>query len=253
MKKVFAYIASHRKESSSTYRFAEMVINALKAKDSTIQSDIYHSGGLKIAFCIGCWTCAIKGACPHDRIDDMGLLKEKMAAADLIIWGSPNYVMNVSAQMKVFLDRLLPWWHRFPLVGKVGIPIMTSGGTRTAITAPDDTQKYLAGLMMTLGIKVVDILFASTVGIGSGVRIIDEEKAGEDAKKAVEAAWPYLSGEKEVDSDPSLEQVFTTFKHSVSTSANLVHDMEYWEKEGMLKFDSFNQMLERARQIRIKG
>lgn len=63
--------------------------------------------------CAGCYRthqCIIK--------DDMKELYEKLVAADIVVLGSPTYFDNVSALMKIFIDRCLPLYLSEKLKGK---------------------------------------------------------------------------------------------------------------------------------------
>lgn len=60
----------------------------------------------KINFCTGCEICVQKGdGCVQQ--DDMKELIAKMHAADVFVLATPIYFMSVSAQLKVFIDRLI--------------------------------------------------------------------------------------------------------------------------------------------------
>lgn len=250
MKKVFCFIGSSKNEKSATYQFSKMIIDSLREKDKEISYDIFPADSVKLNFCKGCLTCLTQGFCPQDKTDDMGLMKEKMMSSDLIIFGSPNYVMNISGQMKTFLDRMQSWYFRFQLAGKVGVAVMTSGGQITAITAPDDTQKYLATFMRAMGIKVLDTLFSITTPTGVGVDFIDREKTMSDAKNSSKNIYPYLSEDKHVESDPYLEFVFNEIKKMIINDPPLIKEKEYWEKEGMLSMNAFSEVLEKRRKVR---
>ena len=63
-----------------------------------------------IHYCYGCAVCLEKGSCWIK--DDYRAIAEKMLAADAVILGSPVYVLNVTAQMKTFIDRCLGFGHR---------------------------------------------------------------------------------------------------------------------------------------------
>ena len=63
---------------------------------------------LGINECVGCYTCWTKtpGTCIIK--DPMNELLMKYREADLIVFASPLYVFNVTAHLKVFMDRSLP-------------------------------------------------------------------------------------------------------------------------------------------------
>jgi multimeric flavodoxin WrbA len=58
---------------------------------------------LKIAGCMHCDACLVKGVCRVQ--DDMQMVYREMEAADRILLASPLQFMSVSAQMKAMIDR----------------------------------------------------------------------------------------------------------------------------------------------------
>jgi multimeric flavodoxin WrbA len=62
----------------------------------------------KINPCIGCFTCWIKtpGKCVFK--DDQAALIEKCNWCDILVLATPLYVDGMTAQAKIFLDRLIP-------------------------------------------------------------------------------------------------------------------------------------------------
>ncbi len=63
-----------------------------------------------IKFCMGCYACTKDGTCVLQ--DDMAGLIDDVLSADVIVLSSPVYFYNMSAQLKVFIDRLLPCYHK---------------------------------------------------------------------------------------------------------------------------------------------
>lgn len=69
------------------------------------QTAVQSLGGLKIAPCLGCQYCfAHEGQCVQK--DDMAGLLQQVDQADMLVFASPIYWFDVSAQMKCFIDRL---------------------------------------------------------------------------------------------------------------------------------------------------
>ena len=91
---------------------------------------------LRVEYCTGCASCYRTGGC-HIK-DDYLALREKLLSADGIILSSPNYIMNITAQLKTFLDRSANFVHEQYLDGKYGFSIMTAGG---------DGEKEVLGIM----------------------------------------------------------------------------------------------------------
>ena len=196
MKKIFAFIGSPLKEKSNTYTLTKMMLDRLKSLDKDIQYEILTSGQVKINYCLGCWTCMTKGFCPQDKLDDMGMLKEKMMAADFIIWGSPVYIMHVSGQMKTFLDRLCCWFHLIKLAGKPGLTVATTGqqGLETI-------HEYFEMLLGSLGVVSVGRLDA----VGYYERLKDPQEAQRKAEDAAKQIYPYIIGERVPQSNKLME------------------------------------------------
>ncbi len=62
---------------------------------------------MRISPCLGCIGCRETGECVIK--DDMSRIYEGFQAADAIVIGSPVYMWQVSAQTKMFMDRLVPF------------------------------------------------------------------------------------------------------------------------------------------------
>ena len=241
MKKIFAFIGSPGIEKSNTFTLTRMMLDRLSEMDPEISHEVFTGGQVKLEFCKGCWTCMTKGFCPADSRDDMGMLKEKMMGADFIIFGSPVYTLTVSGQTKTFLDRLASWYHTLRLAGKPGMTVAT--------TAHDSPEKGVHDLMEMLmcGLGVQSVCRLETNGYFPGV-LADPEKAQEKARRAAKEVHPYLSGEKQVESNEDLEMAFQIVKRkSVEGRQWLPADYEYWEKNGMLGLNSYAELLEKIR------
>lgn len=246
MKKIFAFIGSPLKERSNTYILTMMMIERLKEMDREITADVLTAGHVKIKSCTGCWNCMTKGACPLDKQDDMGMLKEKMLAADFIVWGSPVYTYTVSGQMKTFLDRLAAWYHQIRLAGKPGLTVSTTAGS-----GMDQVHRLLGMLLGVVGVKVVATL--ETHGYFPKM-LKDPDEARKAAHVAADQIYPYLAGTKQVESDPEMEECFKMMKQkSVMGREWLPADYAYWEKNGMLGINSYAELLAKIRDARVKS
>jgi len=74
--------------------------------------------GMDISPCLGCGGCDAEGECVVD--DAMGPLYEEIAMADRVVIASPIYFYSVSAQTKIFIDRLQALWARKQLLAAAG-------------------------------------------------------------------------------------------------------------------------------------
>lgn len=178
-----------------------------------------------------------RGPCPLDKKDDMAFLKEEMLESDLIIWGSPVYAMHVSGQMKTFLDRLANWYHTLRLAGKPGVTVSTTAGSGL-----DEVHQYLQLLLSVSGVKTIYSL--DTIGT-LPCTIVNPESAQKSADKAVNEVYPFLNGEKRIESDKWLEYSFQKMKDKVMHKDTLNADYEYWKEHEMLEMGSFKELLEK--------
>ena len=58
---------------------------------------------LNIRPCLGCVRCGYEGPCVQK--DDMLLVREKLLAADMVVFATPLYYYGMSAQLKTVVDR----------------------------------------------------------------------------------------------------------------------------------------------------
>jgi multimeric flavodoxin WrbA len=245
MKNIFAFIGSPLKERSNTYALTMMLIERLKQMEKDITADVFTAGHVKIRSCQGCWNCMTKGACPLDKLDHMAMLKDKMLAADFIILGSPVYTSSVSGQMKTFLDRLAAWYHTIRLAGKPGLTAATTAGSGF-----EQVHQLLGMLMGAMGVKVIAKL--ETYGYFPKT-LRDPAAAQKAAHDVAEQVLPYLTGARQVESDPDMEECFKMMKQkSVMGRQWLPADYAYWEKNGMLDINSYTELLAKVRTNPLK-
>ncbi len=231
---IFGFIGSPLKKKSNTYTLTKMMIDKLVKMNNDIKFDLITAGDVDIQSCKGCWSCMNLGKCPLDKTDDMAFLKQKMLDSDFIVWGSPVYAMQVSGQMKIFLDRLTSWYHTFRLAGKPGITVSTTAGAGL-----EEVHNYLKLVLNAAGVKVISSL-------DSFGTLIAPEEALKSAHKVAYEIYPYLTGEKTVETDESLEYSFQVNKNKVIYGAEVLKaDYEYWKKNEMLELDSFEDLLKK--------
>ena len=100
--KVLGLIGSPRVDGNTT-----KLVNAILegAAENGAETKVYNLSVLDINPCKGCMTCKIDGKCVVD--DDMQQLYDEIQAADAVVLGSPLYMWEVTAQTKLFIDRLV--------------------------------------------------------------------------------------------------------------------------------------------------
>ena len=101
--KMIVLLASPRKKGNSA-TLAQQVISGAITKSAQVESFYLH--GLDIQPCNACDAClkTLEPACVVQ--DDMQILYPKLLEADVIVLASPIYWFTVSAQAKLFMDRL---------------------------------------------------------------------------------------------------------------------------------------------------
>ncbi len=105
------------------------------------ETELFRVADKKIAPCTGCGSCYKTGEC---RIrDDMQELYVKMQAADGIVFGTPVYYYNMTAQGKTVIDRTLALGHSGKgLRNKVG-GVVVVGGSLGLVDAVKDLYFFM--------------------------------------------------------------------------------------------------------------
>lgn len=124
MKRVTGFIGSARKQH--TYRAVETFLGHLR-EQGDVETELVVLSHHRIGTCQGCRRCFDHGEefCPLQ--DDRDLLIGKMLSSDGVVFASPTYSFQVSAIMKIFLDRLGFAFHRPRFFGKVFTSIAVQG------------------------------------------------------------------------------------------------------------------------------
>ncbi len=110
---------------------------------------------LKLKICKGCHTCLFvdEEKCPLK--DDSKKIYQKMLEAEGLVFVSPVYVMNVSALMKNFIDRMCFLCHRPELFGQDVLVVSTTGviGLKRTLNYMDEVAEVWGAKSVTkLGI-----------------------------------------------------------------------------------------------------
>ncbi|MDP4160003.1 MAG: flavodoxin family protein [Bacillota bacterium] len=92
-------------EHRCTAALADEVIKGTGNQGAEVKS--YYLNGMNIKGCQGCRACTEKGRCVQQ--DDMQEVFDEIANADGIVFATPVYMWQMSAQLKTAVDRLLPF------------------------------------------------------------------------------------------------------------------------------------------------
>ncbi len=102
-----------------------LVKEALKsAQEAGAETDLVLVAGKDIGPCDACGACAKDGVCVVE--DDMQDIYQKLEKADGILFGTPVYFINVSAQAKAIIDRTYAFLRTRKLGGKVAAGIVAA-------------------------------------------------------------------------------------------------------------------------------
>jgi multimeric flavodoxin WrbA len=136
----------------------------------------------RISYCNGCNICMREGN-PCPIVDDAKMIMERMAANDMIVFGSPNYYNNVTGTMKVFFDRLNPFYSDKKLSGKKAIAIFVGDEVKSIDKAIFSVQS----IANSFGLDLVGDLYLCASGPQ------DVERNAESVQKIDEFAKNILS------------------------------------------------------------
>jgi len=221
--KIIGLSASPKMEKSQTRRLVMGVLEG--ARQTGADVTLVDICSLEIHYCTACGTCYAKGECIHD--DDFPVILEKMLDADGIVWGSPNYINSVTAQLKTLLDRMADSIHCQSFSGKYGCSVSTAGGSMA-----EEVADYMNQTMRNLG--------ATTVGkvavlLGADPHAIEpaEKQAKELGRKLTEAIRTQW---KDPAQQKMQEERKQYFKRLVMFNKDLwKHEYDYWKGLGELK------------------
>ncbi|NLG85484.1 MAG: flavodoxin family protein [Firmicutes bacterium] len=151
--KVMGVVGSPRRGGNTEILVETVLAGAAAAGADT---EVYRLNELNIRGCQACDHCQEHGRCR--QTDDMALLYEALLRSDGIVIGSPIYMGYLTAQTKLFLDRLFAFFK--PGVGcalppgKRGVVVYSQGGGNDKAVI-EALASFLAGAM---GIEVKGIV-----------------------------------------------------------------------------------------------
>jgi multimeric flavodoxin WrbA len=145
--KVTAFVGNAQKRH--TYQAAQLFLERLQHLGE-VECELIQLSDYRLGTCKGCRLCIDKGEelCPLK--DDRDLLIEKILTSDGVLFASPNYSFQVSAWMKIFLDRLGFLFHRPRFFGITFTSLVNQG-----IYGGRNILKYFDFIAGGLGFNVV--------------------------------------------------------------------------------------------------
>ncbi len=234
MKKALSIIGSPQTETSNTRALVEDFLTSVKEIYDDFSHKIIMLGEKKIEYCKECYYCTKTGDCIIN--DDLDEIKNSMLASDLIIWGSPVFMNNISGQMKVLFDRLFLWMHIVKLIGKAFIV-----ATTTAYSGQRATEKYLINTGITFGMIHIGTLKAK--GCYKSGHFPDREITGKKNHKLIIKTAKILNNTVQPKPNFKNNWYFTGMKKKAYYGKDfLPYEYNYWQLKDWFKF-SYNKAL----------
>ena len=155
--KIVALLGSPHGLKGNTARLLKIVLEGAKKEGARTETIVVD--WKKVGPCLACDACHVKGRCPQK--DDFEAIKEKIMAADALIMATPNYIDQVSAQLKAFIDRCCGVVHCMGFEGRYGAAVVTSGGGNEKPIA--EAMNYF---LIRTGIRPVGEVWATMMDVG---------------------------------------------------------------------------------------
>ena len=151
---VFSFIGSMAGEKSRTARYSDNLAQVLREMALKSGEEVSYEritgDQIRLEYCRSCGSCFKNGTCPLDDRDDMDMLKEKMLGSDILFFGSPVYMGDMSGLAKNVIDRIAYWAHRYELAGKPAVVFAT-----TDSSFGQETADHMAELLSFTGMIIV--------------------------------------------------------------------------------------------------
>jgi multimeric flavodoxin WrbA len=229
VKKVTAFVGTASKKH--TYKAVRQFLDNLQSLGD-VECEIVALGDYQLGTCRGCKLCFIKGEefCPLK--DDRDALIEKMMSSDGVVFACPNFSFQVSAMMKIFLDRLGFVFHRPRFFGNAFTSIVAQG-----FYGGDKIVSYLDFVGKGLGFNTIKGTCFTALE-----PMTKEEKQKMDAALASQSRQFYEKLVKPVYPVPSLFRlmVFRGGRINVRLECDESdRDYTYYKEKGWLESDYF--------------
>ena len=179
--------------------------------------------------CLGCFACVNKGReyCPHFR--QIGPILDSMLSSNVIIIGSPTYVLEMTGHLKSLFDHLFTIWlsHRpeAPMFSKAAVVVSTAAGLGMS-----RVTKSMAKQLFYFGIPLV-YRFPVRVAAMSWDEVKDKEKINDQAEKIARKIIKKAGKAK-----PGLKQkfMFSVMRQMHKNNDWTPLDKKHWTDNGWL-------------------
>ena len=184
--------------------------------------------------CMGCYACLDKGRefCPHS--ERLEVIFNSMLSSDVIIIGSPTYVMEMTGQLKSFFDHLFTTWlsHRpeEAMFTKTAVVISTAAGA-----GMKSVTKSLAKQMFYLGIPKVYKISERVAAISWDM--VKDKKKKQIKVKIEKIAQKIIDGNGRTVPGIKLKFMFSIMRMMQKGNDWAPVDKKHWEDKKWLEKD----------------
>jgi multimeric flavodoxin WrbA len=225
-KKILVIMGSPRK--GNTFRACED-LRELMQKEIPVEFEYFWLKDANILPCKGCYVCIPRGEenCPSH--DDAPGIVQKMREADGAIFASPVYGMNVTGQMKTFVDRFCYIFHRPRFFDKKALLLTTAGGI--------GNREVLGYLDTVAGVWGFEVAGKAGLIIPPGTPLAPY-RAKANRRVLMQAAQDFTAAlQRKTRKSPGLKQViiFHAQRAAFSQMEKVSPcDYQYWKAKGWL-------------------
>ncbi len=183
-KQILVINASPRKQGNTDI----ILTKILDAIGPRAQAGKININELNFKPCQACGGCDETGLCILD--DDLKPVYSKIIDSDVIIFGSPIHFGSLSAQGKMLIDRMQPFWvskiklKKNPIKQKKGFLILVSGASKREFF--DNAKHIMKNFFAVINAKYSGELFFE--GVNSKGEIIDFPGLEKEISKLSDAA-----------------------------------------------------------------
>jgi multimeric flavodoxin WrbA len=220
--KIVGVLSSPRGKKSNTLKLMDAALDGVAETGAEVE--VIDVAKLNIKFCIACDACHKKGECTIK--DDFNSVMGKILAADGIILSSPNYMTNVTAQLKTLFDRSPLMVHEQLFEGKYGFSL-TSAGSGEVDFVLDIMNNYTkvcgsntiggVGCVMSQGPSALEGAIEKSREMGKDLVKAIKEKRQYPEQEAAHKAWR------------------ERFKYNLlANKDHWTHNCDYWIEKGWM-------------------
>ena len=150
--KVLLIKGSPHRNGSSNILADSFMAGAKESGHEVIVFDVAHA---EIAPCIACEYCHTKGKGECCQKDDMTELKNLILSSDMVVLATPLYFFNMSAQLKLAIDRCYSFLDRMShQIKKLGL-----------IVTANNPNPHIMDIIVSNYLSIANFLGAENAGI----------------------------------------------------------------------------------------